>query len=50
MRYMLSATSFNRRLGGQWATSTAAKDFMFGDGCPGSIEGKTNNPRRGTPV
>ena len=49
MDYMLEgATSFNQRLGGQWATSTAHKYSMFGDGCPGSIEGKTNDAR-GTP-
>ena len=49
MRYMLSgATSFNQRLGGQWATSTAYKTYMF-LGCPGSIEGKTNDAN-GTPV
>ena len=46
---MLSgATSFNQRLGGQWATSTADKDYMFHRGCPGSIEGKTNDAY-GTP-
>ena len=50
MMYMLwSATSFNQRLGGQWATSTAFKTCMFNYGCPGSIEGKTNDAR-GTPV
>ena len=47
------ATSFNQRLGGQWATSTADKHCMFGRGCPGSIEGKTNDadgtPRGGLP-
>ena len=44
MRYMLyGATSFNQRLGGHWATSTAYKLRMFNRGCPGSIEGKTNN-------
>ena len=49
MRFMLSgATSFNQRLGGQWATSTADKYYMFNRGCPGSIEGKTNDAR-GTP-
>ena len=37
------ATSFNQRLGGQWATSTADMRWMFDDGCPGSIEGKTND-------
>ena len=37
------ATSFNQRLGGQWATSTADKLRMFANGCPGSIEGKTND-------
>ena len=50
MRWMLNgATSFNQRLGGQWATSTADKWGMFRYGCPGSIEGKTNN-EWGTPV
>ena len=49
MQSMFSgATSFNQRLGGQWATSTAYKTCMFGDGCPGSIEGKSNTPG-GTP-
>mgnify|MGYP002025387522 CR=1 FL=1 len=49
MRFMLwGATSFNQRLGGQWATSTADKFRMFGNGCPGSIEGKTNDAG-GTP-
>ena len=49
MRCMLmGATSFNQRLGGQWATSTASKECMFGDGCPGSIEGMTNDAN-GTP-
>ena len=49
MQHMLSgATSFNQRLGGQWATSTAGKHRMFGFGCPGSIEGKTNDAD-GTP-
>ena len=49
MRYMLNgATSFNQRLGGQWATSTAHKYCMFANGCPGSIEGKTNDAD-GTP-
>ena len=43
------ATSFNQRLGGQWATSTADKRHMFYGGCPGSIEGKTNDAT-GTPV
>ena len=43
------ATSFNQRLGGQWATSTADKRCMFNNGCPGSIEGKTNDAD-GTPV
>ena len=44
MRDMLNgATSFNQRLGGQWATSTASKEWMFRRGCPGSIEGKTND-------
>ena len=43
------ATSFTQRLGGQWATSTAIKTFMFDQGCPGSIEGKTNDAQ-GTPV
>ena len=42
------ATSFNQRLGGQWATSTAYKGSMFGRGCSGSIEGKTNDAE-GTP-
>ena len=41
------ATSFNQRLGGQWATSSADQRFMF-YGCPGSIEGKTNDAM-GTP-
>ena len=50
MDFMLSgATSFNQRLGGQWATSTADKVYMFGNGCPGSIEGKTNSAG-GTPM
>ena len=50
MRFMLrGATSFNQRLGGQWATSTAHKGCMFFNGCPGSIEGKTND-WTGTPV
>ena len=50
MSGMLSgATSFNQRLGGQWATSRANKRFMFYNGCPGSIEGKTND-QWGTPV
>ena len=50
MRVMLwGATSFNQRLGGQWATSTAWKLGMFSSGCPGSIEGKTNDAN-GTPV
>ena len=49
MSFMLSgATSFNQRLGGQWATSTANQTWMFAHGCPGSIEGKTNNAK-GTP-
>ena len=49
MAFMLAgATSFNQQLGGQWATSTAWKTCMFGGGCPGSIEGKTN-AARGTP-
>ena len=39
---LYGATSFNQQLGGQWATSTASMDAMFHDGCPGSIEGKTN--------
>ena len=43
------ATSFNQRLGGQWATSTAEKTYMFDNGCPGSIEGKTNDAD-GTPM
>ena len=43
------ATSFNHRLGGHWATSTASKSFMFGRGCPGSIEGKINS-WNGTPT
>ena len=42
------ATSFNQRLGGQWATSTAYKTCMFDNGCPGSIQGKTNDAE-GTP-
>ena len=41
-------TSFNQQLGGQWATSTVFKPYMFNRGCPGSIEGKTND-RWGTP-
>ena len=45
---LAGATSFNQRLGGQWATSTADKLMMFHRGCPGSIEGKTNNAS-GTP-
>ena len=50
MRSLLSgATSFNQRLGGQWATSTANKGHMFYNGCPGSIEGKTNDAH-GTPM
>ena len=48
VRMLSGATSFNQRLGGQWATSTAYKGSMFGDGCPGSIEGKTNDAK-GTP-
>ena len=49
MAHMLNgATSFNHRLGGQWATSTADKWSMFRNGCPGSIEGKTNDAD-GTP-
>ena len=49
MTFMLmGATSFNQQLGGQWATSTAGKLYMFSFGCPGSIEGKTNDAE-GTP-
>ena len=47
-RMLSGATSFNQRLGGQWATSTADKGNMFYNGCPGSIEGKTND-WQGTP-
>ena len=46
---LYGATSFNQQLGGQWATSTANQHFMFCHGCPGSIEGRTNNAN-GTPV
>ena len=43
MNFMLKgATSFNQRLGGQWATNTADKLYMFNRGCPGAIEGMTN--------
>ena len=50
MRYMFScATSFNHQLGGSWSQSMANMDHMFGNGCPGSIVGKTNNAA-GTPV
>ena len=43
MQSMLQgATSFNQQLGGQWATSKAYKGCMFFKGCPGSIEGMTN--------
>ena len=45
---LYGATSFNQQLGGQWATSTALKSYMFDNGCPGSIEGKTNDAM-GTP-
>ena len=49
MQFMLyGATSFNQRLGGQWGTRTWGKHGMFGRGCPGSIEGKTNDAH-GTP-
>ena len=48
MRCMLDgATSFDRQLGGAWATSTAHKIRMFNNS-PGSIAGKINNAT-GTP-
>ena len=45
---LYGATSFNQRLGGQWASSTAEKYRTFAGGCPGSIEGMTNDAH-GTP-
>ena len=36
------ATSFDRQLGGAWATSTASKTCMFFKS-PGTIAGKTKN-------
>ena len=42
-----NATSFDRQLGGAWATSTANRDFMFYKS-HGSIAGKTNDTD-GTP-
>ena len=42
------ATAFNQQLGGEWTMSLWQKRGMFGMGCPGSIEGMTND-RWGTP-
>ena len=48
MYYMFQrATSFDRELGGAWATSTAHKYRMFSNS-PGSIAGKINDAN-GTP-
>ena len=44
---LYGATSFDRQLGGAWATSTAYKTCMFRNSS-GSIAGKTNNAH-GTP-
>ena len=38
----IRATSFDRQLGGAWATSTAEKDCMFYNS-PGTIAGKTKD-------
>ena len=42
MNLTFSRTSFDRQLGGAWATSTATKFSMFANS-PGTIAGKTKN-------